>query len=135
MKAIVFTIFLFSGFVNSGLTQDTGEVYLLRDTGNDGSAWAFRVFMDDHLICKLNNKRFSIHSVEAGEHQFFVQYSGNNPKNEAERIKVKIQPGKTYYILLIQKRGAFKENIFCQEVTENSAKPLLSSLKQDKKCL
>jgi hypothetical protein len=135
MKMIALIVLLLIGISESDLIQDTGEVYFLRDTGNDGSAWAFRVFVDDDLICKLNNKRFSTHNISAGEHYFYVQYSGNNPKKDADRIKVNIEPGKTYYIELIQKKRAFTENIFCQEVTENSAKILLPRLKEDKKCL
>jgi len=136
MKKIACIILMVIGFLHHGLSrEDTGTVYFLRDTGNDGSAWAFRVFVDDHLICKLNNKRFSVHNIKAGEHVFFVQYTGNNPKNEAEKIRIDIQPGKTYYIALIQKKRAFTENIYCQEITENSAKILMPSLKEDKKCL
>jgi hypothetical protein len=70
-----------------------------------------------------------VHEIDSGEHEFFVQYSGNSPKGDAERITINIESGKSYYILLIQKEGAFTNNIYCQEVTENSAATILSSLK------
>jgi len=57
MKIITFIILNIIVKANSGLAQDTA---------NDGSAWAFRVFMDENMIFKLNNKRYSVHDIQTG---------------------------------------------------------------------
>jgi Protein of unknown function (DUF2846) len=115
--------------------KQSGKVYFLRSTGYNGSAAGFTVFIDDEVVCKLNNKRFSIHDVPAGTHTFSSQFAGKTSKEKAERIEIKIEAGKTYYIQLIFQGGLFVNNLYCQEVTESSAKTMMNKLTEDKKCL
>src|SRR5688500_16390420 len=75
--------------------KSTAKVIIMRSTGYAGSATAFTTFIDDSLVCKLNNKRFSAHYVQPGAHYFSVQFAGRNSKEKAERIKINIEPGKT----------------------------------------
>jgi Protein of unknown function (DUF2846) len=112
-----------------------GKVYFMRSTGFQGSATGFTVFIDDQVVCKLNNKRYSIHEVAPGNHNFSVQFAGKKSKEKAERIEIMIEPGKTYYIQLIFQSGLFTNNLYCQEVTQNSANKVLPGLEEDKKCL
>jgi hypothetical protein len=100
-----------------------------------GSASAFTAFIDGELACKLNNKKYSIHEVAAGEHQFTVQFGGKKSKKKAEPITINIEAGNTYYIQMVFQTGAFVNNLYCQEVTESSAKTILSDLEEDTKCL
>lgn len=113
----------------------SAKIVFMRSTGYNGSLAAFTTFIDDNLVCRLNNKRFSTHTVQPGEHNFSVQFAGKDSKVKAERITIKTEAGKTYYIQLIFQPGAFVNNLFCQEVTENSAKLLLPKMKEDTECL
>ena len=115
--------------------EEMATIIFIRATGHPGSATAFTTFIDDNLVCRLNNKRFSTHSVPPGEHTISVQFAGKDSKEKAERIKIKTDAGKTYYVQLIIQQGLWMNNVFCQEVTENSANLLLPKLKEDTKCL
>jgi hypothetical protein len=120
---------------NTGTSTNTATVYFLRSTGFNGSMSAFTAFIDDTLVCKLNNKRYSIHTIQPGSHKFTVQFAGKKSKDKAEPITINAEAGKTYYIQMIFQPGAFVNNLYCQEVTENSAKAMLPKLKEDTKCL
>lgn len=125
----------YSQGTSSPVVSNTAKVIIMRSTGYAGSATAFTAFIDDSLVCKLNNKRFSAHYVQPGEHSFSVQFAGKNSKEKAERIKINTEPGKTYFVQLIFQSGAFVNNLYCQEVTESSANLILPKLKEDTKCL
>lgn len=120
---------------SSDSNNQNGKVYFMRKTGFSGSAVAFTVFIDDNVVCKLNNKKFSIHEVAPGMHNFSVQFAGKESKSKAERIEIDIESGKTYYVQLIIKSGLASNNLFCQEVTKNSANTILPTLEEDTKCL
>lgn len=120
---------------NTGTTPGTATVYFMRSTGFNGSMSGFTAFIDDTLVCKLNNKRYSIHTIQAGPHKFTVQFAGKKSKDKAEPIVIDAEAGKTYYVQMIFQPGAFVNNLYCQEVTENSAKAMLPKLKEDTKCL
>lgn len=128
-------LLLLIGLTLPALAQEKAKIYFIRTTGFQGSAVAFTAFIDDQLACRLNNKRYSIHEVEPGEHKFTVQFAGNKSKEKAEPITINTEAGKTYYIQMVFQGGAFKNNLYCQEVTENSAKTVLPSCQQDTKCL
>lgn len=115
--------------------EEMAKIIFIRATGHPGSATAFTTFIDDNIVCRLNNKRFSTHSVLPGEHTFSVQFAGKESKEKAERIKISVEAGKTYYVQLIIQQGWLANNLYCQEVTENSANLLLPKLKEDTKCL
>lgn len=118
-------------FGQGDAAADKGKVYFMRSTGFQGSAQGFTTFIDDVVVCKLNNKRYSVHEVSPGMHRFSVQFAGKNSKEKAERIEINIEPGKTYYIQLIFQTGIIKNNLYCQEVTESSAKTMMNSLRED----
>jgi hypothetical protein len=138
MISTVLAILVFTslGHSQSGpaTTTETATVYFMRSTGWNGSATAFTVFIDDAIVCRLNNKRYSIHSLSPGKHVFSSQFAGKKSKEKAERIEIDAEAGKTYYIQLIFQPGFVANNLYCQEVTENSAKKVLPGLEQDKNC-
>jgi hypothetical protein len=115
--------------------NENAQVYFIRSTGFAGSMSAFTAFIDQELVCRLNNKKYSIHEVSPGEHYFTVQFAGNKAKNKAEPILINVEAGKTYYIQMVFQTGAFKNNLYCQEVTENSANTILIECEKDLKCL
>ena len=98
--------------IQTGLSQEKGKVYFMRSTGFSAyTPSGYSAFIDDELACKLNNKRFSIHEVDPGEHEFSVQFSGKRSRDNAERIDIKIEEGKTYYIQMIHQIGFFRTKL------------------------
>lgn len=127
--------FLALCFFTTIYAQDTGTVYLMRKTGISGTATAFTAFIDGELVCRLNNKRYSLHEVPVGEHTITVQFGGKKAKDKAEPITVIVKPGEPTFIQMVMEVRAFINNLYCQEVTEGSARPVLRQLKEDTKCL
>ena len=117
------------------VSTNTAKVYFLRSTGFAGSAAGFTAFIDDTLVCKLNNKRFSVHEVPAGKHKFTVQFAGKKSKKRAEPIYIEMEAGNTYYVQMVFQTGIIKNNLYCQEVTKSSADAVMPDLKEDTKCL
>jgi len=113
-------------------TANTGTVYFMRKTGFIGSGTGFNVFIDSGFVCRLNEKRYSVHHVLVGSHTFSAQFAGKKSKEGAEKIVIDVEKGQTYYIQLIFQNGAFINNVYCQEVTKNSAKLILPELTEDK---
>ena len=135
MNRIAFVLFAIitsvSLFGQSDSSIQKAKVYFMRSTGFQGSAQGFTTFIDDIVVCKLNNKRYSVHEITPGMHRFSVQFAGKNSKDKAERIEIEIEPGKTYYIQLAFQTGLIKNNLYCQEVTRSSAMTMLNVLKED----
>ena len=119
------------GIADNDSSKQNAKVYFLRSTGFQGSAQGFTTFIDDKVVCKLNNKRYSIHEVTPGTHYFSVQFAGKNSKEKAERIEIELEAGKIYYIQLIFQTGLLKNNLYCQEVTKSSAITMMDKLKED----
>ncbi|APA00546.1 DUF2846 domain-containing protein [Flavobacterium commune] len=140
MKNIVFAILvslIVTSFVSAQEKENlgTGKIYFLRSTGFQGSAVAFKTFIDGEFVCKLNNKKYSIHEVPVGKHECSVQFGGKTSKEKAEKFEVQVEPGKITYVQLVFETGVFINNIYCEEVTENTAKKKMEILVEDTKCL
>jgi hypothetical protein len=134
--------------------QDTtAKVYFIRSTGYRYSGDAFSAFIDKQFVCELNNDKFSIYQLEPGEHSFDVQDTGRQPtesksfitpfslsiygkkaKEKEKPLTINVEAGKTYYIQTISHFGTFHWLLFCQEMTENSAKTILIKCGEDTKC-
>lgn len=141
MRFVLLVIFFFFSLVSSAQTENTpsaesenGTVFLMRSTGFTGSAVAFNVFIDDILVCRLMNNSYSAHLISPGKHDFSAQFSGKKAKEKAERLEINIEAGKKYYIQLAFEGGAFVNNVYCQEITENSAKQSFKKLKLADSC-
>jgi len=113
--------------------ETKGEIIFIRDTGISGSAIAFRAFIDENLVSKINNKRFTKHTVEAGIHEFSTQFYGKKNKAKTLTSKINVEAGKTHYVLLVNKMGFWISKLYAVEITEASAKPWLGKIKEDKK--
>lgn len=131
LSAILAFVICTATYSQTKSTSQNAKVYFIRSTGFQGSIQGFTTFIDDKVVCKLNNKSYSIHEVSPGPHQFSVQFAGKKSKEKAEHIEIDIEPGKTYYIQLIFQTGIIKNNLYCQEVTKSSAQPILEKLRQD----
>lgn len=115
--------------------NETGKIYFLRSTGFQGSAAAFKTFIDGEFVCKLNNKKYSIHEVPVGKHECSVQFGGKKSKENAEKFEVLVEAGKITYVQLVFETGIFINNIYCEEVTENTATQKMKMMEEDTKCL
>jgi hypothetical protein len=118
-----------------GQAKETGKIYFLKSTGFQGSAVAFKTFIDGEFVCKLNNKKYSIHEVSVGKHECSVQFGGKKSKEKAEKFEVLVEAGKITYVKLVFERGVLVNNIYCEEVTENTAVQNMKMMEEDRNCL
>ena len=71
----------------------------------------------------------------AGKHVCSVQFGGKKSKEKAEKFEVDVRPGETTYVQLVFETGILINNVYCEEVTENTALQKIDKLKEDDKCL
>ncbi|MET4139603.1 hypothetical protein [Pedobacter sp. UYP1] len=138
MKTIKFFAFLALTLTVSFnvFSQDKpGQVYLIRSTGYTGSAVNYRIYIDDKLVCKLKNKSFSIHDIGNGEHTVSVVSGGISNGKKSAPLKITVAEGKVNYISVVSTQSGYANKITCQEITQNSADPLLAKATQNKSCL
>lgn len=139
-RILTFLVFLITvSFVKAQDTEkldkvETGKIYFLRSTGFAGSAQAFKTFIDGEFVCKLNNKKYSIHEVPVGKHKCSVQFGGKTSKEGAEKFEVQVEAGKITYVQLVFETGMWVNNVYCEEVTENTAKNKMEKMKEDTEC-
>ncbi|MDO5981371.1 DUF2846 domain-containing protein [Flavivirga spongiicola] len=142
MKNIILILSL--TITNVMLSQDEiisiGEkpiVYLIRDTGLQGALRATHIFFNTEKVCKLNNKRFSMHSLEVGEYTIYAQSGGKKPRKKALNLNIKLEAGKTYYIYMTTESVDYGREFYeltLGLITEEFALDRLKTLKLDKKC-
>lgn len=137
MKTIKF--FAFFAFMLAmsfkGFSQTkTGQVYLIRVTGYTGSMVNYRFYIDDKLICKLKNKSFSIHDMPLGNHTVNVVSGGISNGKKSAPLTITVAEGKANYVSVVSTQAGYVNKITCQEITQNSADPLLAKAKQNKNC-
>jgi hypothetical protein len=110
------------------------KVYIIRATGHTGSLINFRTMIDDVMYCKLKNNRYAVVNIKPGTHKFFVT-SWDMPKTrEKLGLEVPIEAGKTYYLRMMLKQRFFENQIYFEEITQNSAAPLLAKYTEDSDC-
>lgn len=136
MKLIIGILFLL-GFSTAALAQSgTARVFLIREGMHEGSVVSCSIFKDEELLCKLNNKRYSVHDIAPGKYTFHTQWGGNKPnKDKRGDLVITLEEGKTYYIKFNSVSKAFNGYVGLIEVTENTYKTLEQMLKLDDKCL
>ncbi|WP_316837319.1 DUF2846 domain-containing protein [Pedobacter nutrimenti] len=138
MKSIKFFAFLALMLTLSfnGFSQDkTGQVYLIRATGYTGMAVNYKLYIDGQLVCKLKNKSFSVHDISAGEHTISVSSGGISNGKKSTPLKFTVEQGEVNYISIVSTQAGYVNKITCQEITKNSADPLLAKATENKNCL
>ena len=120
---------------SSNASGETAQVIFMRSTGGQGALTAFSTFIDDQLVCRLNNKHFSTHTVPAGKHAISVNVAGKTTTEKTDHITINAEAGKTYYIQLVSRVGLLMNNLSCKEVSEEDANKVLPKLKEDGGCL
>jgi len=134
-KLYVLLAFLFTISLNGFSQEKTGKVYLIRATGFTGSAVNYRLYIDDQLICKLKNKSYSIHDISVGDHTVSVVSGGIASKKKSPPLKITVTEGKVNYVSVVSTQSGYANKITCQEITQNSADPLLAKATENKNCL
>ncbi len=132
------TVFIALIFVSAtGIAQSAKTtIYLIREGMHEGSAVACSIFKDEELLCRLNNKRYSVHDITPGRYTFHTQWSGKKPGNDKRGdIVLTIEEGKTYYLKFNPVAKAFNGYVGLIEVTENTFQSVLANLKPDEECL
>ena len=119
---------------SNGSQGQTGKVYFMRSDVFPPLAGTYIVFIDDARVCGINNQRFSIHNVTPGTHVVSSQILGNKPGKKTDKDKIQVEAGKAYYVRVMYKHGVFMNKLKCKEIDEDSAKKLLSKLKEVKNC-
>jgi hypothetical protein len=115
-------------------TEETqGEIVFIRSTGMPGAAIAFSTFLDDKLSSKINNKRYTKHSISAGKHKFAVQYYGKRRNNRHVETEIEVAAGQKKYVMLFMRAGFFVNRIYAVEITEAAATKMLVDIPEDGK--
>ena len=140
-KNLMLTLLIFSSFTsfmkaqNSVNTTETGKIYFLRSTGLVGSGSPFKTYIDGELVCKLDNKKYSIHEISSGVHECYVLFGGLKLNEKAEKCKIKVESGKITYVQFFLENGFLSFRIYGEEITENTAKQKIEKMKEITKCL
>ena len=139
MKKLIFNLIVTLFFASLASAQDTtkvasGKIYFLRSTGISGSGSAFKMFIDDKFVCKLNNKNYSVHEVAVGKHNCFVKGGRKKPGEGAEKFVVQVEAGKITYVKLIYEIGVFEYYLYFKEVIEEIALKEIEKMSEDTKC-
>jgi hypothetical protein len=113
----------------------TGQVYLIRVTGFTGSAVNYSFYVDNQLICKQKNKSYSVHDLSEGNHTVSVVSGGLSNGKKSDPLTFSVTEGKINYISVVSTQAGYANKITCQEITQNSAPPLLEKASEKKDCL
>lgn len=136
MRYAYFLFLILIGFIPQLQAQgEKATVYLVRGAGPDNFVPYF-TYVDDTLMCKLGNGKFSVHELEPGERKIHAQYKGKVKSNAETDLFIKLEAGKTYYISVNIETKAFGKGYFyCEQLTEEVGKQTISVFAEDKKCL
>jgi hypothetical protein len=115
-------------------SDSSAKIYIIRATGYQGWAVNFRIIVNDSLSCKIANNRYSVVELKPGVHTFFVT-SWDAPRPKAKLgLEVPVEAGKSYYLRVIHKQRFAGVQMYVEEITLNSATPLLKKYKEDSNC-
>jgi len=135
LKLIALLAFLFTGSFSAHSQGKTGKVYLIRSTGYNGLAVNYHFFVDGKLVCKQKNRSYSIQDLSVGDHMVNVTTGGLPTAKKTPAVKITVVEGKTNYVSVVSTEVQYVTKIACQEITENSAQPLLAKAKEKTNCL
>jgi hypothetical protein len=112
-------------------TGSMGKVFVIRSTGHVGSAVNLRMVVDNVMLCKVKNNHYGVVFVQPGTHMFNATTWDKPGSPEKFALKMPVEAGKTYYMTMHMKQRFMGIEIFLEEVTYNTAAPLLAKYKQD----
>jgi hypothetical protein len=112
-------------------TMSMAKIYVIRSTGHLGSAVNLRVVVDDVMMCKVRNNRYAVLFVAPGSHSFNATSWDKSGSPEKFALKMAVEAGKTYYMNMLIRQKFMGIEILLDEVTYNTAGPLIAKYKQD----
>lgn len=113
-------------------TLNMAKIYIIRSTGHVGSAINLRVLVDEVPYCKVKNNRYALFYLQPGTHMFYATTWDKPAAKDKFALSMPVEAGKTYYMSVRIKPRFATTEIFLEEITINSAMPMLSKYKQDK---
>lgn len=119
---------------DSTKTNDTlamAKIYVIRSTGHIGSAVNLRILVNDMMFCKIKNNRYALFYVKPGTHMFNATTWDKPGTPEKFALKMPVVAGKTYYLSLKIKQRFMGIEVLVEEVTYNTAAPLLQKYTHD----
>lgn len=119
---------------NSTKTNDTlamAKIYVIRSTGHIGSAVNLRILVNDMMFCKIKNNRYALFYVKPGTHMFNATTWDKPGTPEKFALKMPVVAGGTYYLSLKIKQRFMGIEVLVEEVTNNTAAPLLQKYTHD----
>ncbi|GEO08691.1 DUF2846 domain-containing protein [Segetibacter aerophilus] len=112
-------------------TSGMAKVYVIRSTGHLGSAINLRMVVNDIMMCKVKNNHYAVVFVKPGTHMFNATTWDKPGTPQKFALKMPVEAGKTYYMTMHMKQKFMGVEIFLEEVTYNTASPLIAKYKQD----
>ncbi|MCX2483328.1 hypothetical protein [Pedobacter sp. MR2016-24] len=134
-KLLALLGFLLTGSFSAYSQTNTGKVYLIRVTGYAGLAVNYHFYIDGKLVCKQKNKSYSVHDLSVGDHTVSITTGGLPTAKKTAPLKITVIEGKTNYVNVVSTEAGYVNKINCQEITRNSAEPLLAKAKVKTNCL
>ena len=116
------------------MSAGMSAAFSIKETGFSASAVKLRAVTDDDVLCKISNNRYSIREIKPGTYKFYVT-AWSSAKMPKLALELPVEAGKTYYLRMVtQKHYWGGDQYFFQEITYNSAKPLLEKCEEEKEC-
>lgn len=145
MKSLLFIVFFAltickvsaqsdSGKIQSvGVTDTTNaaKIVVIRSTGHVASLVNLRVLVDEAPYCKVKNNRYSVFYVQLGTHMFYATSWDKPAAKDKFALSLPTEAGKTYYLSMRIKTRFASTEFFLEEITLNSAGPLMEKYKKD----
>lgn len=133
-KRILLCLGLSLWFISSFGQSPASNIIVLRPEGDlmgDKPVW---IYADGKKVCSVIAGQHIQLNQPAGEHAFFVSFSGQNKlksKQRAEAVSITCSADKTIYLLIVS-NPANRKYVSCAPIVEDSAeKLLLKSSKRD----
>lgn len=136
-KSLAVLFICLAAFIRSSAQTDSSgmsKIFIIRATGHTGALVNLRAMIDDQIFCKIKNNRFAVAWVKPGIHKFYVTSWDGPSKREKLALEIPMEAGKTYYLRMVLKQRFFETQAYFEEITLNSAEPLLAKYKEDKEC-
>jgi hypothetical protein len=131
---VIFCVFVFISNAqsqNDSVNTTTATVYVIRATGARESLSKFPIFVNsDPANCKLANNHYVILHLDPGVDTFYLKsWWGDFKKKKKNGFPITLEAGKIYYLKVLMKDIILKVDFFFEEITANSAFPILEKLK------
>lgn len=134
MKKLLFVACIL--FTAQSFAQDKAKICFIRNTGAFLALADFKEFIDGKIVCMIDNKSYTVHEVDAGEHSITWQSGKKELAKEGKDMMVtmNLEAGKTYYFQILITKGFMSAAVSMNELTESTAKKIMAELKEDTNC-